>query len=88
MITEWVRKKEKLTDYDIPPWEVYSLKKSPPSGNETNNSDFEQEALLYRSRLSILPRKPPMENFALANAAQGSCVRLINAHDNKYMIEV
>lgn len=29
-----------------------------------------------------------MENFALANAAQGSCVRLINAHDNKYMIEV
>lgn len=29
-----------------------------------------------------------MENFALANAAQGSCVRLINAQDNKYMIEV
>ena len=29
-----------------------------------------------------------MENFSLANAAQGSCVRLINAHDNKYMIEV
>lgn len=88
MITEWVRKKEKLTVYDIPPWEVYSLKKSPPSGNETNNSDFDQEDLFYRSRLSILPRKPPMENFAVANAVQGYCVRLINALDNKFMSEV
>ena len=29
-----------------------------------------------------------MENFALANEAQGYCVRPINALDNKYMIEV
>lgn len=29
-----------------------------------------------------------MENFALANAAQGSYVRLINALDNKFMSEV
>lgn len=29
-----------------------------------------------------------MENFALANAAQDSCVRLINALDNKFMSEV
>ena len=29
-----------------------------------------------------------MENFTLANAAQGSCVRLINALDNKFMSKV
>lgn len=29
-----------------------------------------------------------MENFAVANAVQGYCVRLINALDNKFMSEV